>query len=149
MGVKNPPRPVSHTHFAHQHDPCPGTAQVSLTIPPRIFGHLTGSVRDLLPLHPCVCHLQQQRKHSTKPGKYLPSQKPPQTSLRPAPSGPLSPSRWCPAASDLSLGLGYLLPSLLQIHGWEIAGDIPFPARWVTLEAQSVTGGGAQSRGPS
>lgn len=59
------------------------------------------------------------------------------------------PSRWCPAASDLSLGLGYLLPSLLQIHGWEIAGDIPFPARWVTLEAQSVTGGGAQSRGPS
>lgn len=53
----------------------------------------------------------------------------------------LSPARRCPTASDLPLGLGYLLPSLLQIHGWEVASDISFPARWATLEAQVVKKG--------
>lgn len=81
-------------------------------------------------------------------GTYLPGPCGPLSGLPSRGSGggaALSPARRCPTASDLPLGLGNLLPSLLQIHGWEVAGDLSFPARWATLEAQAIKGLCSQS----
>lgn len=39
-----------------------------------------------------------------------------------------SPAGRRPSPLDLALGQGYVLPRLLQVHGWEVAGHVFFPA---------------------
>lgn len=49
-------------------------------------------------------------------------------SAPPRPEDPHSPARRCSSSLDLALGLGYVLPRLLQVHGREVARDVFFPA---------------------
>lgn len=57
------------------------------------------------------------------------------------PWDPRSPAGRRPPALDLALGLGCVLPCLLQVHGWKVTCDVFFPVTEAAPEVWAVAAG--------
>ena len=79
----------------------------------------------------------------TEGSRGTPSSAPP--SLPPLPRDPCSPAGRRSPALDLALGLGYVLPCLLQVHGWKVTCDVFFPVTEAAPEVWAVAAGGGAS----
>ena len=79
----------------------------------------------------------------TEGSRGTPSSAPP--SLPPLPRDSCSPAGRRSPALDLALGLGHVLPCLLQVHGWKVTCDVFFPVTEAAPEVWAVAAGGGAS----